>query len=348
ELSEKSSEQSFPYKQGFEEAVLGAASEEISFGWQKQEKQTAGMKLESLFGKSFISTSKIKTIAKLATARTAVLKKHHHVRCSQARSDVVQLLNLGRHDNAFLRVEHVIREQNMFDVLVLVDGYCCILIERVTLTKKTKECPDELKEAISGLIFAASRCGEFPELLKLREIFTERYGKEFASHAIQPSNDCGVSVKMFSTRHTSLESKLKVLKEIASENGVTLHLEDDSSISKEEKIQVNPDLQPEKGSKTTEKNMDHKHMTIQQLPVKECAIVDDPEPRDVTFDFPEIIGEDEKIFEGNVTPRRYRDVADAAGEAFRSATYAALAARAAVELSRADSDCTDPNLYIAH
>lgn len=59
-----------------------------------------------------------------------------------------------------------------------------------------ESCPEELKEAISSLIFAASRCGEFPELQKIREIFTLKYGKEFAARAVELRNNCGVSPKV--------------------------------------------------------------------------------------------------------------------------------------------------------
>lgn len=57
-------------------------------------------------------------------------------------------------------------------------------------------CPEELKEAISSLIYAASRCGEFPELQELRVIFTSRFGKEFTARAVELRNNCGVNPKV--------------------------------------------------------------------------------------------------------------------------------------------------------
>ena len=58
-------------------------------------------------------------------------------------------------------------------------------------------CPDELKEAISSLLYAASRCGEFPELQEIRAVLTSRFGKEFASNAIELRNNCGVNHKVY-------------------------------------------------------------------------------------------------------------------------------------------------------
>lgn len=56
-----------------------------------------------------------------------------------------------------------------------------------------RECHDELKEGTSSLIFAASRCGEFPELQKIRQMLTSRFGKDFANCAIELRNKCRVN-----------------------------------------------------------------------------------------------------------------------------------------------------------
>lgn len=50
-----------------------------------------------------------------------------------------------------------------------------------------------MKEAIAGLLYAASRCGEFPELQEIRAVFTSHYGKEFTARAVELRNNCGVS-----------------------------------------------------------------------------------------------------------------------------------------------------------
>lgn len=58
------------------------------------------------------------------------------------------------------------------------------------------DCPGELKEAISSLIFASSRCGESPELQGIRGLFANRYGKEFTAAAVELTNNCGVNPKV--------------------------------------------------------------------------------------------------------------------------------------------------------
>lgn len=69
----------------------------------------------------------------------------------------------------------------------------------------------------------------------MRAVFTARFGKEFAARAIELRNNCGVNLTMIqklSTRQPSLERRMMVLEEIASENGIILQLEGDSTTIK--------------------------------------------------------------------------------------------------------------------
>ncbi|KAG8366595.1 hypothetical protein BUALT_Bualt17G0096200 [Buddleja alternifolia] len=261
-------------------------------------------KFDALLFKKRFKPSKLKASVKLAISRLAVLKNQRQARCSVARSDVVELLNLGNNDRALFRVEQVIKEQNMLDVYDSLEGYCHLLLERIDLIEQEKVCPEELKEAISSLIYATTRCGEFPELQEIRAILASRFGKEFAARAAELRNHCGVNVKIIqklSTRMPNMENKVKVLKEIASDNNIVLQMEETVAPTAVDSQKEN-----------------------QQKPIQ----VQDKER--------------EEDFSDSVKLRRkYRDVADAAQAAFESAEYAAAAARAAVELSRSGS--TDPD-----
>lgn len=127
-----------------------------------------GKKLDALFGRNFKSY-KFKPQVNLAISRLAVLKHQRQVKCNQARSDVVQLLQQGYQERALLRVrfhsisliylfvdclcvirvkiirfffvvqvEYVIKEQNMLDAFVMMESYCNLLIERVHLIEQDK------------------------------------------------------------------------------------------------------------------------------------------------------------------------------------------------------------------
>ncbi|XVE53317.1 hypothetical protein DITRI_Ditri02bG0194500 [Diplodiscus trichospermus] len=259
-----------------------------------------GKKLDALLGRTF-KPSKLKSLVSLALSRLAIFKNLRQVCCNQARSDVVQLLEQGHHDRALLRVEQVIKEQNMLDVFVMLEGYCNLVIERVHLIGQERECPDELKEAISGLLFASSRCGDFPELQEIRAVFMSRYGKEFAARAIELRNNCGVNINIIqklSTRQPDLPSRRNALKEIASENGIALQVEE-AAFSSEE---IKPDISAKASSNA---------------------------------------GDDVKLSDSTKVRKKFRDVTDAAQAAFESAESAAAAARAALELARSDSHVPD-------
>ncbi|EXB97158.1 hypothetical protein L484_008648 [Morus notabilis] len=278
-----------------------------------------GRKLDALLGRNF-KTSKFKTLLKLASSRIAILANQHQSRLSHARSDVKDLLLIGQQDCAMLRVEHVIMEQNKLDAFSLIEYFCQLLLERVKLIAQSKgECPEELKEATSSLIYAASRCGEFPELQKIREVLTPKFGKDFATRAVELRNNCEVNPKIvqkFSTRRSSLESRLKFLKEIASEAGVILNLEEYTPVEDKEKLDANQNhghIEPTKASKPDENGLTHNTTLLED------------------------IKQVEKFSETMKARRKYTDVADAAQEAFESAAYAAAAARAAVELSMCKS-----------
>ena len=48
-----------------------------------------------------------------------------------------------------------------------------------------RDLPQDINEALSSLIFAGARCGDLPELQRLRGYFVKRYGLEFASASVE-------------------------------------------------------------------------------------------------------------------------------------------------------------------
>ncbi|ERN00988.1 uncharacterized protein LOC18429063 isoform X2 [Amborella trichopoda] len=284
-----------------------------------------GRKLNALLGRNF-KTSKFKTLLKLTVSRLAFLKNQRNSRCTHSRNDVAELLKLGPLERALLRADHVIREQNMMDVFDLIESYCHLLTERVILIENEKSCPDELKEAISSLIFAASRCGELTELNEVRIIFAMRYGKDFVASAVDLRNSCGVNPKMIqkmSTKLSSLEARIKVVQEIALENGLNVNIVEVPRQNTMEELGYNHSQT--KGTRPMRENLN------------EAASVD-ADLDDLKYS--EIDNSFEESMEAG---RKYSDVASAAQAAFESAAYAAAAARAAVQLAKNDSDSDSPS-----
>ncbi|KAH9296770.1 hypothetical protein KI387_028452, partial [Taxus chinensis] len=120
----------------------------------------------------------------------------------------------------FPPVEHVMREQNIIGAYEFIELFCELIVARLPIIESQKNCPNDLLEAISSLIFAAPRCADIPELSEIRSHFGLKYGKEFVASAAELRPACGVNrtvIEKLSARAPSGEEKLKIMKEIAKE-----------------------------------------------------------------------------------------------------------------------------------
>ncbi|KAL2527931.1 Regulator of Vps4 activity in the MVB pathway protein [Forsythia ovata] len=172
-----------------------------------------------LFRRGF-NSSKCKSMAKMAVARIKLLRNKREAVVRQMRRDIAMLLDSGQDATARVRVEHVIREMNIMAANEFIELFCELVVARLSVISKQRECPADLKEGISSLIFAAPRCSDIPELLAIRDVFEKKYGKDFVSAATDLRPNAGVNrtlIEKLSIRSPTGEIKLKVLKEIAKE-----------------------------------------------------------------------------------------------------------------------------------
>ncbi|KAJ6733309.1 IST1 FAMILY MEMBER [Salix koriyanagi] len=123
------------------------------------------------------NSSKCKTAAKMAVARIKLLRNKREAVMRQMRRDIALLLRSGQDATARIRVEHVIREHNVFAANEFIELFCELVVSRLSIIAKRRECPADLKEGIASLLFASPRCSEIPELVALRKIFEKKYGK---------------------------------------------------------------------------------------------------------------------------------------------------------------------------
>jgi len=123
-------------------------------------------------------------------------------------------------NHTILQVEHVIREQNVMAANEIIELFCELIVVRLPIIAKQRfvhflflaltklhgiqccniiglppfrDCPADLKEGISSLIYAAPRCSEIPELYRISEIFEKKYGKDFVSAARDLRPESGVN-----------------------------------------------------------------------------------------------------------------------------------------------------------
>ncbi|XWS33925.1 hypothetical protein CRYUN_Cryun22dG0124800 [Craigia yunnanensis] len=181
------------------------------------------MKLTLSLLRNGFNSSKCKTAAKMAVARIKLLRNKRQVVVKQMRRDIALLLQSGQDATARIRVEHVIREQNVLAANEFIELFCELVVARLSIIAKRRECPADLKEGIASLIFAAPRCAEIPELVAIRNIFEKKYGKDFVSAATDLRPNCGVNrllIDKLSVKTPSGEVKLKIMKEIVKEYNI--------------------------------------------------------------------------------------------------------------------------------
>uniref|UniRef100_F6HRY7 IST1-like protein n=1 Tax=Vitis vinifera TaxID=29760 RepID=F6HRY7_VITVI len=265
----------------------------------------------SIFRRGF-SSSKCKTMAKMAMARIKLLRNKREAVVRQMRRDIALLLQSGQDATARIRVEHVIREQNILAANEFLELFCELIIARLTIISKQRDCPADLKEGISSLIFAAPRCSDIPELLAIRDNFEKKYGKDFVSAATDLRPSCGVNrmlIDKLSVRTPMGEVKLKVMKEIAKE----YQIEWDTTESENELLKPPEELI----------NGPCTFVSASSMPVKPKP----SQPSDLNKPTARSTGTEES------PPMHFKDMESAAEAAAESANKAIAAAQAAAYLA---------------
>lgn len=179
--------------------------------------------LDSFFSKGSFKASRCKTQLKLTIPRIKLLRNRREIHIKQMRRDIAKLLETGQEATARIRVEHIIREEKMMAAQEIIELFCELVVVRLPIIETQRECPLDLKEAISSLCFAAPRCADLPELIQVQMAFAGKYGKEFVAAATELMPECGVNrqlIEHLSVRAPSPEVKLNLLKEIAEEHGL--------------------------------------------------------------------------------------------------------------------------------
>lgn len=196
--------------------------------------------MDSFFKQRF-NAAKCKTLLKLTIPRIKLLRNRREIQLKQMRRDIAKLLETGQEATARIRVEHIIREEKMMAAQEILELFSELISVRLPIIDAQRECPLDLKEAISSICFAAPRCADLPELLQVQMLFTGKYGKEFVSAATELLPECGVNrqlVELLSIRAPAPDVKLKLLKEIAEEH----ELDWDPRASENELLKPHEDL----------------------------------------------------------------------------------------------------------
>ncbi|KAL2519846.1 Regulator of Vps4 activity in the MVB pathway protein [Forsythia ovata] len=219
--------------------------------------------LDSFMNKGGFKAAKCKTLLKLTIPRIKLLRNRREIQLKQMRREIAKLLETGQEATARIRVEHIIREEKMMAAQEIIELFCELIAVRLPIIETQRECPLDLKEAISSVCFAAPRCADLPELLQVQMLFAGKYGKEFVASATELMPECGVNrqlVELLSVRAPAPNVKLKLLKEIAAEH----ELDWDPSASETELLKPHEDLLTQK--KQSDSDADFEILDFPEVP----------------------------------------------------------------------------------
>ncbi|KAF6175674.1 hypothetical protein GIB67_022676 [Kingdonia uniflora] len=88
--------------------------------------------LDSFFNKGF-KGAKCKTMLKLTIPRIKLLRNRREIQIKQMRRDIAKLLETGQEATARIRVEHIIREENMMASQEVIELFCELIAVRLPI-----------------------------------------------------------------------------------------------------------------------------------------------------------------------------------------------------------------------
>ncbi|KAJ1404119.1 Vacuolar protein sorting-associated protein Ist1 [Sesbania bispinosa] len=148
---------------------------------------------------------------KIINTRLEAIRKKRNAVQKFLKKDIADLLRSSLDYNAYGRAEGLLIEQNMSACYELVAKFVGCISDHVRDLCKHKDCPDECKEAIPSLIYAAARFSDLPELRHLRTLFTEKYGNSLEPYISKEF------VEKLKQNAPSKEMKIQLLHDLAQE-----------------------------------------------------------------------------------------------------------------------------------
>ncbi|KAJ0251883.1 Regulator of Vps4 activity in the MVB pathway protein [Hirschfeldia incana] len=164
---------------------------------------------DGILGRGF--APKGKPLIKLTKNRIDVLRRKRTATIKFLKGDFADLISNGRDVNAYTRAGGLLDELRHLWNLDFVESTCDFVYKQLSTMQKMEECPEDCREAVSSLMFAASGFSELPELRELRQMFHEKYGDSLSVFVNQEL------VENMTSKPFSLEKKVKLMEDVASE-----------------------------------------------------------------------------------------------------------------------------------
>ncbi|KAI4377383.1 hypothetical protein MLD38_015019 [Melastoma candidum] len=169
--------------------------------------------LDGILGRGF--SAKCKSLIKLTRTRIDVIQRKRGATEKFLKKDVADLLSNGLDINAYGRAEGLLVELTLSSCYLYIELCCEFLLKQLSLMQKSGECPENCREAVASLMYAAARFSDLPELRDLRQAFQERYGNSLDHFVNQEFSE------RMAAKPSTMEKKIKLMKDIASEYSIS-------------------------------------------------------------------------------------------------------------------------------
>lgn len=175
--------------------------------------------MDFLFG---YDETKMKPYLKMAVHRLKLANSKKGSAVKHQKKEIAKLLEDGKEEKARIKVEHIIREDFTMESYEIIELLCELVHERVKYLSSTKECPPDLLEAVTTLIWCTPRV-DIEELNEVKKQLIKKFGKEFGKNAEESTNE-NINERLMnklSVKPPSANLVISYLKEIAAEYNVS-------------------------------------------------------------------------------------------------------------------------------
>ncbi|CAN0915455.1 IST1-like protein [Linum grandiflorum] len=166
---------------------------------------------EALYCNLTFQFGRSNSLIKMTNDRLEVSRKKKKTVAKYLKNDIADLLRTGFDINAYSRAQGLILEHNLIAAYKLMEDFCNCVATNLAVLDKKRECPNECREAIQSLMYAAARLAEFPELRDLRSLFSHRYGGCLELYINKEFRE------LLNPRPATKEMKLQLLGDVAQE-----------------------------------------------------------------------------------------------------------------------------------
>ena len=147
----------------------------------------SGSGILASMGISFNSNT-LKVKLKMCVSRISMQLNKLSNQLTMDKKTVSTLLADHKDESARIRVEGIIHQRNLINVLEILSLMCELLSTRIGLLTSQNECSVDLEESIASIIYCSKRLDTLPELTECTEQFQKKFGNKFVTQHINNSS----------------------------------------------------------------------------------------------------------------------------------------------------------------